>query len=394
MKYIILGAGPSGLAFAHSLLAKGEDSFLVIEKEAVAGGLCRSMNVDGSPLDIGGGHFLDVKNETVKKLLFQFLPEKEWQLFNRISTIQYQATEMDYPFEANLFQLPIDKQIDFVESIAEAGCNKGLPMPDLFEEWIEWKLGSLIAKEYMLPYNKKIWGGNLDKLGTYWLYKLPNVSLRDTLKSVIEKKPAGEMPAHAKFLYPKEYGYGEVWKRMGEALGERIILNTPVTEIDSKTKIINQKYQADCIINTIPWTEWMKFNISPDALKEEIKKLDYASIRIEYHENNLETNAHWVYLPDESLEEHRILCRHNFCGNSKGYWTEINTKNKKQKNNNWNYTNEYAYPLNTIGKPESVKNILNWAKENNIIGLGRWGEWEHMNSDVAVDKGIKLANII
>ena len=32
-RFIILGAGPSGLAFAHTLLNCGEDSFLVLEKE-------------------------------------------------------------------------------------------------------------------------------------------------------------------------------------------------------------------------------------------------------------------------------------------------------------------------------------------------------------------------
>ena len=53
MRYLVLGAGPAGLSFANSLLQKGEDSFLVLESESEAGGLCRSMDVDGSPLDIG-----------------------------------------------------------------------------------------------------------------------------------------------------------------------------------------------------------------------------------------------------------------------------------------------------------------------------------------------------
>ena len=57
-KYLILGAGPAGLTFANLLLQNGEESFLVIEKESEAGGLCRSHEVDGAPLDIGGGHFL------------------------------------------------------------------------------------------------------------------------------------------------------------------------------------------------------------------------------------------------------------------------------------------------------------------------------------------------
>ena len=60
MKYLILGAGPSGLTFANKLKELGENDFLVLDRNPSAGGLCRSTDVDGSPLDIGGGHFRDV----------------------------------------------------------------------------------------------------------------------------------------------------------------------------------------------------------------------------------------------------------------------------------------------------------------------------------------------
>ena len=70
MKYLILGAGPAGLSFANRLLQLGETDFLVLEKEFEAGGLCRSADVDGAPLDIGGGHFLDVRRPDVTKFLY------------------------------------------------------------------------------------------------------------------------------------------------------------------------------------------------------------------------------------------------------------------------------------------------------------------------------------
>lgn len=57
MKYLILGAGPAGLTVATKLRQKGITDFLVLEREETAGGLCRSVNIDGSPLDIGGGAF-------------------------------------------------------------------------------------------------------------------------------------------------------------------------------------------------------------------------------------------------------------------------------------------------------------------------------------------------
>ena len=392
-KYLILGAGPSGLTFANRLLEKGEKSFLLIEKESEAGGLCRSVEVDGHPLDIGGGHFLDVKREEVLKFLFKFLPKKDWNEYGRISTIKLDnpAAEIDYPFESNIWQFPVKKQLDYLLSITRAGSNLNTKMPEKFVDWIYWKLGDQIAKDYMVPYNKKIWSINLNKLGTYWLYKLPNVSFEETLLSCLERKPSGSMPAHAKFLYPKKYGYGEVWKRMADKLKDKIIINTPVREISYKNRLVNGSFQASKIISTIPWRE-IKFKEKvSQSIKKDIGSLEFSSIRVAYHKSNAKTKAHWTYLPSESIAHHRELYRHNFCSGSRGYWTEMNEKrlNLKKEKSSWHYINKYAYPLNTIKKPESIERILKYFSRWSIYGLGRWGEW---NSDVSVERGLNLAD--
>ena len=145
IKYLILGAGPSSLAFAHSLLEQGEDSFVILEKESDPGGLCRSADVDGAPVDIGGGHFLDVRNKPVCEFLFRFMPENEWVRHTRIAKIRLRDTEVGHPLEANLWQLPVDAQADYLESIAQAGCVSKTPMPEAFEDWCRWKFGELIA---------------------------------------------------------------------------------------------------------------------------------------------------------------------------------------------------------------------------------------------------------
>ena len=81
------------------------------------------------------------------------------------------------PIEANIWQMDIDHQLDYLESIALAGCNIGIPMPEKYVEWISWKLGEKIAGDYMIPYNSKLFADDLNTLGTYWMYKLPSVSI-------------------------------------------------------------------------------------------------------------------------------------------------------------------------------------------------------------------------
>ncbi|MBR4665355.1 MAG: hypothetical protein IKO93_15930 [Lentisphaeria bacterium] len=90
---------------------------------------------------------------------------------------------------------------------------------------------------------------------------------------------------------------------------------------------------------------------------------------------------------------HRLLHRNNFAIGTRGFWTETNSVRSKQRGE-FHYRNQYAYPLNTIEKPQQIARILEWGRKHNIIGLGRWGEWEHMNSDVAMLKGMELAKKI
>lgn len=398
VKYLILGAGPSGLSFARTLKDRGEDSFLVLEKESEAGGLCRSSDVDGSPFDIGGGHFLDVRRPKVNELLFRFLPENEWNLYERDSRIEIDGMTIGHPFEANIWQMPLENQVEYLESIAKAGCNSNVPMPEKFVEWITWKLGEKIAQDYMIPYNKKMFADELNELGTYWLEKLPDVSFKETLLSCLTHKPYGTQPGHAKFYYPKEYGYGEVWLRMADSIREHMVYDCSVISIDCETKTVTgsngKQYQGENIITTIPWNSFSEIKNMPSELVMDIAKLKSSAIETRYVPENLDTEAQWIYYPKEKLPYHRILVRHNFCEGSKGYWMETRQERTvlfEDSDTSYRYLNEYAYPLNTIDKPQIMEQLLTFARTKQIYGLGRWGEHNHYNSDVTVERAMKLA---
>ena len=107
----------------------------------------------------------------------------------------------------------------------------------------------------------------------------------------------------------------------------------------------------------------------------------------------MDTDAQWIYYPDPGLSYHRILVRHNFCPGSSGFWTETN-RTRFKSSDAFYYDNEYAYPLNTLGKQETMTDILDFFKEKNILGLGRWGEWQHFNSDAVVERAIGLARSV
>lgn len=398
LKFIILGAGPAGLAFANRLLERKCSDFVILEKANEAGGLCRSKVVDDKPMDIGGGHFLDVKRPDVLAFLFRFMPQSEWNFFERNSQIDLHNMKIHHPIESNLWQLSIDYQIEYLKSIAFAGCNQNIKKPCKFTDWIEWKLGEKISRNYMLPYNMKMFGDNLEDLGTYWLNKLPNVSFEQTLKSCLEKSAHGDQPGHASFFYPKKFGYGELWLRMAKNLGEKIRYETTVRNIDFQERSVTtdegEKLFANKIITTIPWNSVKSSSTLYSGAERDILKLKNNSIRIDYYGNSLDTDAHWIYHPDLNLSYHRSLVRHNFLPDSKGYWTETNQERDNEciRKSQFSYLNDYAYPLNTIEKPKIMRKLLSWARRHGVFGLGRWGEHEHYNSDVTVEKALNLAD--
>ena len=397
VKYLILGAGAAGLTFASMLKRKGEDSFLVLEKEQEAGGLCRSVLVDNSPFDIGGGHFLDVRRPKVTDFLFSFMPRQEWKLFRRDSRIAVKGQIVGHPLESNIWQFDLEEQVAYLSSIAKAGCNSGEEMPEKFVDWIRWKLGDKIAEDYMLPYNRKVYAEDLNELGTYWLEKLPSVSFEETLRSCLARRPYGKEPGHASFYYPKGYGYGEVWLRMAGELSPRILYSRDVEAIDFDRREVGtgngEHFKAQVIVTTIPWAEYRQIQGMPEELIASIRKLKHNAIETRYCPQNLDTQAQWIYVPDEEKEFHRILVRHNFCEGSSGYWTETRYKEGAE----WDFTgfiNSYAYPLNTIDKPQIMKNLLSFGSAKGIYGLGRWGEHSHHNSDVVVEHAMALAERI
>ena len=395
VKVAIIGAGPAGLSLAHALGVRGVKDVLLLESESDVGGLCRSRQVDGSPLDIGGGHFLDVRRPQVVKFLFSFMPECEWSRFERDSRIFVHSQMIGSPFEANIWQLDECHQRKYLKDIAEAGCNRGEPKPELFVDWIYWKLGRGIAEDYMLPYNRKMFGENLNALGTYWLEKLPDVSYEDTLRSCREHKAYAIQPGHAEFLYPKRYGYGEVWRRMGDALGERLVCGCPAKTLDVASRKINDDIEADVVVNTAPWTSFQSIaGVSP-AASGKIAQLRWTSVDVDYVASDPGTPAHWIYIPSEEYREHRWLARCNFCAGSRGYWKETRAeRNAPQEPGAFRHASPYAYPLNTIGKNEAMADFLSELSSHGVFGLGRWGEWQHYNSDVVVERAMRLAEEI
>ena len=198
--YLVIGAGMSGVAFARILQLSRNDNFLILEGSDEPGGLCRSRVVNGHVVDTGGGHFLCTKFEEVYRFVFSHLGQEMFNRYERVSKIRLGEVIVDYPLETNIWQLPPEQCADYLLSVMANGETRGLPPPRSFSDWIRWKLGDRVADDYMLPYNRKVWGLEPSEMDVDWLHKIPRVDVREIVLSAIRRQAdVAKMPSHSFF---------------------------------------------------------------------------------------------------------------------------------------------------------------------------------------------------
>ena len=81
-RFLIVGAGMSGLAFANFL---DSDDFLVLEREPEIGGWCKTIKQDGFVWDFSG-HFFHFRHPDIEAYLRERMPPDEVVTVARAST--------------------------------------------------------------------------------------------------------------------------------------------------------------------------------------------------------------------------------------------------------------------------------------------------------------------
>jgi len=404
--YIILGGGITGIASGRVLQQKGNNNFLILESEKEMGGLLRTREVNGHHFDIGGGHVLHSKYPEVLDWIFSHIPKDDFNEMKTNVMIDVEGHKINFPIELNLWQLPHDKQLEYVYSYLTA-ASKDIEYED-FEDWVRNYLGDKIADNYMIPYNNKLWCTDISKLNTDWLSKVPKTDIKLILKTIIEKDSNfnKDVVSHSTFMYPKKGGFETIISSIITYIEDHIKLNTKVEvlEYDSNTQLwsINGTYKTKKIINTIPWPLLNIKGLPKFNFTSEFKNLEVLSNVVSLWEREpYDHNAHWMYIPDPNVEQHREFYIKNIAPHSKegGVMTDINYKRWLQNNKKWKagipldeHINIWAYPLPTTTYKESIQKIVNFTKEYNLFGLGRWGQWSYFNTDHCIKQVMEFFN--
>ena len=219
-RYLIIGAGVTGLAFADWLQ---DDDYWVVEAEDEMGGYCRTVERDGFIWDYSG-HFFHFRYPEIEAYLVDRMGEQEILRVTRDSRIWYADRYIDFPFQKNIHQLPEAEYAQCVRDLHARSKEKG----GNFKDMLYARYGRGIAEKFLIPYNEKLYAMNLaaldpDAMGRFF----PHASVEEILRNADAPRADGY---NATFTYPRGGAVQYIEAIAQGVRSDRIALGERVTE--------------------------------------------------------------------------------------------------------------------------------------------------------------------
>ena len=311
-KYLIVGAGISGLTFANY----SDDDYLIVEKEKEVGGYCRTVKRNGYTWDFGG-HFFHFKTDEFKKKFIDKMKQEDIIYNNKCTKILYKGKFIDFPFQTNIHQLEKDEFIDCLYDLFNKSEKEKY---DNFLDMLYGKFGKSIVEKFLKPYNEKLYATDLrnldvDAMGRFFPYADKEAIINNMKNSKVNSY-------NSTFLYPKN-GAGSFIEILYNNLDKnKVLLNTKVESIDLKEKraqLSNGKsVEYEYLINTMPLNKFLKAIAGHDELLKELSYNKVLILNLGFDKASPRCKEeHWIYIPDKNCNFYRAGFYNNILGDEK-----------------------------------------------------------------------------
>lgn len=414
VKYLIIGAGISGLTFANFLKDK---NYLIIEKDNRVGGYCKTTIKDDYVWDYAG-HFYHFKTDEMKELFKNLMIGEE--IVNQVKNtkIYYKGNYIDYPFQTNIHQLQKDEFIDCLYDLFNKTEKEEY---DNFLDMLYGKFGKSIVEKFLKPYNEKLYACDLNKLDKNAMGRFfPYAEIKQIINNM---KEANNTSYNNTFLYPKKGAERFIQKLYEKLDTSKVQLETRIKEIDVENKIAytdnNQKIRYEYLINTAPMNKLMEL-LNREKDVELLSKLSYNKVLVFNlgFEKATKNKEHWIYLPEKQYNFYRIGFYNNILEEEKASMyieigfdknAEIDVEEQlkltldnlkkidviSEDNKLVAYETIIMDPAYVHIEEETSKDIKVHMEELNskqIYSIGRYGAWTYCSMEDAMIAARELAN--
>jgi protoporphyrinogen oxidase len=315
---VILGAGPAGLTAAYELSKLGVGC-VVLEQDAVVGGLARTVEYKGFRFDIGGHRFY-TKVSLVRQIWHEILGE-DLLTRKRLSRIYFKSRFFQYPLEPYdaFLGLGLIEAFRCGISFMRSRLFPTLPEDD-FATWVSNRFGRRLFETFFESYTEKVWGMNCREIAAEWAaQRIQGLSLWSLLRDAVFQRHNKQIKTLIKeFQYPR-LGPGMLWSRMRDIVERRgipVFLNTPVESVQwQEGKVVSvqagtKTYHGAQFISSIPIRELIeKLNPPPQpallAAAGKFHYRDFIVVALMVRGRNLFPD-NWIYVHDPSVTAGRV----------------------------------------------------------------------------------------
>lgn len=427
---LIIGAGLAGLSCALHLDESAGDA-LIVEKTDIVGGKARTEYIDGFIFDVTG-HWLHLRDDKIRALIFELLGEDHFEQIDRISRIWSHGVYTLYPYQANVYGLPPQVIKECVMGAIEADRRKPAEIkledePENFADWIRFYFGDGIAEHFMVPYNQKLWGVPAESITSRWCQRfVPRPDLEDIVAGAVGCN-AEKMGYNAWFLYPQKGGIQSVPEAMADAVGrERIYLERAfeAVDLDAKTAVVDgQTIAFEHLVNTMALPDFLDRVTSPipDAVRAARSTLKatethYFNVGVK---GPIKQPDHWIYVPELDQPMYRVGVFSNALpamapeGHASLY-VELSDRETPPAELEAKVAEglvamdlidsvdqvlfmahrviPHAYVVYDFNYHDSVAVIHDWLNHVGVQSIGRYGQWKYSSMEDAMIDGRNAAN--
>lgn len=398
-KYLIIGAGISGLAFANFC----KDDYLIIEKEESIGGFCRTIKQDGYIWDYAG-HFYHFKTDEMKKMFNEYMSDEKIIRQVKNTKIYYKDELINYPFQSHIHELPKE---EFIECLYDLYNKEEKDCYNSFLDMLYGKFGKAIVEKFLKPYNEKLYAcdlNNLDSNAMGRFFPYANIS-----QIISNMKNDDQKSYNDEFLYPENGAQAFIDKIYENLDSNKVFTSTSISKVNVKEHIAitdkNQEIEYEYLINTAPLNEFIKIVDMENDFEEDLSYNKVLVFNLGF-EKKSNFKEHWIYVPDKTVNFYRIGFYDNILNSDKlSMYVEIGFS----KNDEINVEDELSKTIENLKKMKIVENnelksystiIMNPAyvhinevasskitkymdkmAQNNIYSIGRYGGWTYCSME-------------
>lgn len=342
-KYLIIGAGISGLTFASYC----KKNYLIIEKDSEVGGYCKTHYNKDYVWDYAG-HFFHFKTDEFKKKFIDSLDKNDFVTQDKKTFIYFDDKLIDFPFQTHIHELSKDKFIDCLYDLFNKEEKENY---DNFLDMLYGKFGKSITEMFLKPYNEKLYAVDLTKLdkdamGRFFPYA--------DIKAIIDNMKQNKVNSYNNtFMYPKKGAQVIIDVLMKDIDENKILLNSVIQSINLEDKKViltdGTEIYYEYLINSMPFDKFLKLTNNKEYI-DFSNELTYNKVlvfNLGFNKKSKYNDHHWLYFPDKNINFYRVGFYDNILGADKlSMYIEI------------------GYPKGTVITDEDINRQLSLTLDN------------------------------